>query len=130
MSPDGAFCVTTGQDRSIRFWARGDDLGECGSALLSSACRLLSRMCYVSASHSKSHLFLFPASSLPLPAAVFVEEEKERYMDALADRAAEGAHEQDSLAVGRANVESVKVGSVCFCGLTEGNFAAPRYSKI
>ena len=40
VSPDGAFCVTTGQDRSIRFWARGDDLGEC----VCSACLMLVRV--------------------------------------------------------------------------------------
>ena len=70
ISPDASFCVSTGQDRSIRFWVRGEDL-------------------------------------------VFVEEEKERYLEAMADRATEGQDDDNqSLAVGRRGVESVKGGEM------------------
>ena len=87
--PDSSFAVSVGQDRSIRFWHRGDDL-------------------------------------------VFVEEEKERYLESLADHhgaatAGVGDGEGEGAgAIGRVTTESVKGGELIMqtLDLVEAELAA------
>jgi len=87
--PDSSFAVSVGQDRSIRFWHRGEDL-------------------------------------------VFVEEEKERYLESLADHhgaSAAGVGEgegEGAGAIGRVTTESVKGGELIMqaLDLVEAELAA------